>query len=206
LPPTRLLLIRHAHHDPAGRFLQHACTGLTEHGRAQARALGDRLAGNPTIVAPVLLASNARRAVETAEVVAGALGLPVAETTCDLCEMHPGAAEGLTPEEMAQRYGPSYQHVPGAEHFPDWLPGAVAALERIVCRHRGRTILAFTHNAVVKASFVAFGHAAPEETAAVRPANTAIAEWSSPTGDHSWRLVRRDDTDRMPPDPTHPTG
>ena len=47
-----------------------------------------------------MLASRASRTIETADAVASALGTELSESTCDLCEMHPGEAEGLTEEEM----------------------------------------------------------------------------------------------------------
>src|SRR5688572_21091756 len=97
-PATRLLLVRHGRHEPGGRFYQHGCPGLTEIGVAQARALGAALARDDSFVSPVLLASNAPRAYQTAEILAEAMGIPVTERTCSLCEMHPGAAEGLTQE------------------------------------------------------------------------------------------------------------
>ena len=197
-PPTRVLLIRHGEHDPCGRFLQHACEGLTERGVHQARALAARLARDATLTSPVVLASMARRAFETAEVVAEALGVPVAARSCDLCEMHPGAAEGLTPEEMEQRYGPSYAHVPDADHFSEWLPSACAALAEIAAVHAGRQIVALTHTGVIKASFLAFGAVPVEHTSRFWLENTGITEWSStagtewvPTG--PWRLERCND-------------
>jgi probable phosphoglycerate mutase len=196
--PTRLLLIRHGHHDPGGRFLQHACTGLTEVGVAQARALAARLARDGTLSSAVILASNSRRSIDTAEILAETLGLPVAERTCDLCEMHPGAAEGLTPEEMERQYGPSYQFVPGADHRPDWLPRACAALERIAASYRGRSILAATHSGVIRASFMAFGRMPAQQANQVWAANTGITEWSSLHGIDAgseclWRLERHND-------------
>jgi broad specificity phosphatase PhoE len=64
---TRVLLIRHGHHDARGRFLQHACSGLTATGVAQAKALARRLAAEPALAGAVVLASRARRAIETKE-------------------------------------------------------------------------------------------------------------------------------------------
>ena len=196
--PTRLLLIRHGHHDPRGRFLQHACSGVTEIGVAQAKALAARLAHDYTLTAAVVLASNSRRSIDTAEILADALGAPLMERTCDLCEMHPGAAEGLTPEEMERQYGPTYQSVPGAEHFPDWLPRACAALERIAATYRGRQILAVTHSGVIRASFVAFGRMPVLQASQVWSTNTGITEWSSVQGvdagsERLWRLDRHND-------------
>jgi broad specificity phosphatase PhoE len=196
--PTRLLLIRHGHHDSGGRFLQHACSGLTDTGVAQAEALAARLASDNALTSAVVLASNAQRSITTAEILAAALGAPVAERTCDLCEMHPGAAEGLTQEEMARRYGPSYRFVPGAEYFPDWLPRIGAALARIAATYRGRRILAVTHFGVIAASFVALGGMPPPQASYVRSENTGITEWwSSPAGDAGsdgpWQLARHND-------------
>jgi broad specificity phosphatase PhoE len=197
-PPTRLLLIRHAHHDPRGRFLQHACTGITEAGAEQARALAARLAADATLVSAAVLASRARRALDTAAILARALATSVAEETCDLCEMHPGAAEGLTQEEMAQRFGPSYQSVPGAESFLDWLPWAGAALEGIAHRYPGRVILTATHAGVIRASLVRLGGMAIEHASHLIPDNTGITEWSfvgEPAEDRvtRWRLERYND-------------
>jgi broad specificity phosphatase PhoE len=171
---------------------------LTETGVVQARALAARLAADPTLAAPVVLASMARRSIDTAEIVAEALGVPLAERTCALCEMHPGAAEGLTPLEMERRYGPSYRYVPGAEHFPDWVPRAGAALERIAATYRGRQILAVTHSGVIRASFAVFGGMPVAHTARLWSANTGITEWSGTDGTAwdtagPWRLDRHND-------------
>ncbi|HEY9266696.1 MAG TPA: histidine phosphatase family protein, partial [Mycobacterium sp.] len=96
-----------------------------------------------------VITSRAARAEQTGRIVAEALGTSVDETTCDLCEMHPGRAEGLTPEEMRETFGPTYAEVPGAEHWPDWLPGAATRLAERGRRHQGETILAFTHYGVI---------------------------------------------------------
>jgi broad specificity phosphatase PhoE len=196
--PTRLLLIRHGHHDARGRFLQHACTGLTETGVAQAEALAARLARDDTLTSIVVLASKSRRSIDTAKILADRLGVGLADCTCDLCEMHPGVAEGLTPAEMESQFGPSYQSVPGAEYFPDWIPGACAALERLATAYSGRQLLAVTHSGVIKASFVNFGRMPLAQASHIRSANTGITEWSGVHGGDAgveslWRLERHND-------------
>ena len=196
---THLLLIRHGHHDPRGRFLQHACLGLTETGIAQAKALAARLARAAEITEPVVLASASRRSIDTAVILARTLGARLAERTCDLCEMHPGAAEGLTQEEMERQFGPSYQHVPGAEDFSTLIARLGPALERIADAYRGHTILAVTHSGVVSASLVALGGMPMLQASRLQPANTGITEWASPqegAGEREcwWRLQRYNDT------------
>lgn len=202
---TRVMLVRHAQHDPKGRMLQHACEGLTPIGVTQAQALATRLANTiePGTVADVL-ASRARRAIQTAEAVASALGIDMSQPTCDLCEMHPGKAEGLTDQEMRERFGPSYAYVPGAEHYPDWLRGAGEALNRIASAYAGRMVICSTHAGVVRASFVAFGKMAYREAAMTAANNTSITEWSclvdgvlerDPRRERGvWRLERYNDT------------
>ncbi|HLQ82081.1 MAG TPA: histidine phosphatase family protein, partial [Bacillota bacterium] len=152
---TRVILVRHAQHDPGDRFRQHSCTGLTDHGRDQAERLARRLRDHHLGIDTVVT-SRAARTIETGAAVAEALGIVPAAPTCDLCEMHPGEAEGLTVAEMQQRWGRNYAAVPGAQYFPDWLPGAQRRLRVLAEQHRGRTVLAVTHNAVVRVSFLAF--------------------------------------------------
>jgi probable phosphoglycerate mutase len=209
--PTRLLLIRHGHgtNQAQRRFLQHACTGLTETGVAQARTLAGALARDPTLTAPVVLASRAKRAIDTAEILAEALGVPVTEQSCDLCDLHPGAAEGLTPEELEREFGPvagwtrPYQIVPGADNVVAWQQRTRAGLERIVATYPGQQILAVTHAGVIRVSFVLFGQLSDHVANQIAPANTAITEWSTTQplngpADVQWRLARQDDVPHLP--------
>jgi probable phosphoglycerate mutase len=146
-----------------------------------------------------VIASRAARAYETAAAVAQVLASEVSEQTCDLCEMHPGQAEGMTYDEMAERFGPNYRSVPGAEYFPDWLPDAVRRLRSLAERLSGKTVVAITHSGVIKASFQAFGQMPHATVEAVAADNTGITEWSRPTGPSDprrgvWSLVRHNDT------------
>lgn len=193
---TRVLLIRHGHHDPGGRLLQHRCAGLDPVGLDQAARLARRLSTTPV---DLVLASRAARAFQTAAAVAEALGTDVPAQTCDLCEMHPGEAEGMTYEEMAEKFGPNYRSVPGAEYFPDWLPGAVRRLRALADRSVGKTLIAITHSGVIKASFQAFGNMPHASVEAIRADNTGITEWIRPTDPSDpryavWSLVRHNDT------------
>ena len=194
--PTRLLLIRHGLHDHRGRYFQHACPGLTEDGVTQAKALGARLACDPTLASVVVLASKAARTIQTAEIIADMLGVQVVEQTCELCEVHPGAMEGLTDEEVRQRYGGDYGAIPGRETFEAWYPRAHTGLRRITAEYCGHEILAVTHNGVINASFGVFGGMPVSPQTQVRAANTSITEWSSigDVKDKLWRLERHNDT------------
>ena len=113
--------------------------------------------------------------------------------------MHPGAAEGLTQHEMAERFGPNYAFVPGAEAWPQFLPRGSEALERLAGTHYGRTVIGVTESAVVKASFVAFGGMPVSAAEVIMTAPASVTEWSCLVqGDirrvGTWRLERYNDT------------
>ena len=94
---TILLLVRHGetYWNAEGRLQGHSDRPLNAHGRRQARALAERLAGDAI---DALYASDLSRARETAEIVGAHLGLSVAVDP-DLREKDWGSWEGLTPSE-----------------------------------------------------------------------------------------------------------
>jgi broad specificity phosphatase PhoE len=101
--PTVLYLVRHGETDwnAAGRWQGQTDVPLNERGRAQARELAGRLrgAGIASIASSDLL-----RARETAEIVAGALGLALDLVDPALRERRFGRFEGLTRDEVAVRH------------------------------------------------------------------------------------------------------
>src|SRR5688572_14981478 len=104
----RLILVRHG--DAYAGFDSvisgpRGCLGLTDRGRRQAEALHEYLAVSGRVQADVLLASELPRAIETASIIAGGLGMEAFAQACDLCEVHTGAADGLTWAEYATQYG-----------------------------------------------------------------------------------------------------
>src|SRR4051794_21289051 len=104
----RLVLVRHgdAHAGFGGVIGGRAgCTRLTDLGRRQAEALRDDLAESGRLRADTLLVSVIPRAIETAQIIAPALGLEIARHECDLCEVHTGTADGLAWEEYTRQYG-----------------------------------------------------------------------------------------------------
>ncbi len=103
----RLVLIRHAasHHSAQGIIADIAgCTGLTEGGWAQARALADRLRATGEVSdCHTLLCSPVPRARQTADVLAAALPVTAVEIDDDLREVHPGEADGLSWEAVPRQ-------------------------------------------------------------------------------------------------------
>ena len=119
--------------------------GLTDRGRRQAALLEERLR-DQRLRADRLYASTLPRALETAEYVSRALGLPV-ETDDDLQELRPGEADGLSFEEWQARFpglenglsaSPFHPFAPGGESWAVFLVRAGAALAGIVAEHPGR--------------------------------------------------------------------
>jgi broad specificity phosphatase PhoE len=133
---TTLLLVRHGETDwnAEGRLQGHSDRPLNDHGRQQAKALADRLAGESI---DAIYASDLARAKETAEIVGERLGLPVV-IDADLREKNWGNWEGLTGDE---RLNVEYAGETTEEHRERTL----RAVERIRERHPGQRIVVVTH-------------------------------------------------------------
>ena len=92
-----LLLVRHGETDwnAEGRLQGHTDRPLSDYGRGQARRLAEELEGEEL---EAIYSSDLARARETAEIVGGRLGLPIALEP-DLREKDWGTWEGLSPVE-----------------------------------------------------------------------------------------------------------
>ena len=95
-PDTRLVLIRHGESDAQDRGYvsgHDVCGGLSDAGREQA---GGSATGctRPASSArsTCLYTSILARAIETAKILAPALGKVPPQRECDWCEIHPGEA------------------------------------------------------------------------------------------------------------------
>jgi probable phosphoglycerate mutase len=198
---TRLVLIRHGEARAAFERVvagERGCTGLTELGRHQAELLRDRLARTGEVVADVLMASTLPRAVETAEIIAPALGSHEIVRDCDLCELHPGEADTLGWDEYRERYGvdivrhPFEPMSPGGESLAEFNLRVGRALARLARDHEGRSVVVACHGGVVMASMVSFLELPAQRQlgADLVVTNTSITEWER---DGRWRLVRYND-------------
>ncbi len=151
-----LVLARHGETDwnAVGRWQGHADPPLNAVGRAQAAALAGELAGTGI---DGVVSSDLARAVETAEIVAGRLGLVVAQDP-GLREIDVGSWSGLTRAEVAARF---------PEGFARWQAGeighdgetrdeltarVVAALLRHAVGQRGSRLLVVTHGGSIRAA------------------------------------------------------
>jgi broad specificity phosphatase PhoE len=201
---TRVVLIRHgeAACNVGGVVGGHkGCTGLSPLGRTQAGALRTRLVETGELAgAGSLYASVLARALETAAVAAPGIGTGAAPIAhCDLCELHPGEADGLTWDEFRRRYGepdfdvnPDSVVAPGGESWRSFVARASGAVARLAQAHRGELVVVVCHAGVIESTLLAFLPVAPTRTRLGLPTeHTSLTEWE--LGDRGWRLVRYND-------------
>jgi 2,3-bisphosphoglycerate-dependent phosphoglycerate mutase len=153
---TKLILVRHGQTawNVAGKRQGHLDSALTRAGIAQAKALARRLAQETF---HVVYSSDLGRAVETAKIIAAVTCHEVI-TDERLRERHLGIFQGLTSDEIRQRYpeeyhlhrtlGPDYV-IPGGESVPQQVERNMAYLSATAERHVGETIVVVTHAGVL---------------------------------------------------------
>jgi broad specificity phosphatase PhoE len=161
---TRLVLIRHGESraQELGVLGGHSgCSGLSDLGRQQVGLLRDRLAATGELAdAAALYASLMPRAIETAEILSPVLGGLDVRRECDFCEGHPGEADGLTWAELDERYPVeagwtnTTKRAPGWETWLEMGERVAGALESLVERHAGETVVVACHGGVVAHSML----------------------------------------------------
>lgn len=201
---TRLVLVRHGESEvTVARVLggESSCTGLSELGRRQSRALGERLSvgHEPTIDA--VWSSTLARAAETADILVEFLDVEEVRHDPELVERRPGEADGLTFEEFRRRYGvdflvdPYLPLSPGGESAAEFHLRAGRALARIVEQHRGETVMVVCHGGVIDVAFRDLLDLPRHGGFDLWTLNTSLTELVLRAVDESWRwrLVRYND-------------
>ena len=152
MTPLRLFLIRHGQTDSnAGGVLQgHLPTSLNTLGRAQAERLAERLRQlRPPV--DVLVTSDLQRALETAEPIARALGLP-ARVDAAWRERGFGTLEGQTLGELAiWRAASGGLDPPGGEGTEAFYARIEAALGALAAEPGGDRVAVVTHGGAIRA-------------------------------------------------------
>jgi broad specificity phosphatase PhoE len=152
---TTLLLARHGETDwnREGRLQGHADQPLNDVGREQARALARSLTGEALAA---IYSSDLLRALETAEIVAAVLGLPVV-TVPELREADVGEFEGLTQAEIDTKFPDRAERVARlgyafatGEGHPAVTTRLLQALTRIAVEHEGETVLVVSHGGAIR--------------------------------------------------------
>lgn len=181
------------------------CVGLTDLGRAQVAALAEHLRATGDLDdATAVYASVLPRAIETAGIVASAIGLTPAEVIedCGLCELHPGEADGLVWERYVETFDvpdwdvdPSQLLAPGGESWNGFVDRVGDALESLADRHRGQRVVVGTHAGVIESSMLRFMRGEPagsdHSRLRLRTKHASITEWERT--DKGWLLLRYND-------------
>jgi probable phosphoglycerate mutase len=159
--PTTLILVRHGvtSHTAEKRFsggLGSSNPGLTDEGRDQVRATAEWLKPIADDV-DIVVSSPVRRTLESAEILGEVLGHPL-EVEEGFAEMEFGAWDGLTFAEVAEQYKDemdlwlgSIDHAPGGgESFRAVEKRVLAARDRVISEHTGKTLVVVSHVTPIK--------------------------------------------------------
>src|SRR5581483_3529470 len=199
----RLVFIRHGESQSQENRIvsgHDTCTGLSDRGREQARALRDRLLRTGELrEATAVYTSLMQRAVETAETIAPAVGGLRASLHCHWCEQHPGEGEGLSWDEFDERYGVFDEgaardvvRAPGSESVEMFVARIEQAVLDVTARHQqGETAVVVCHGGVIGCALEVLG-GVPFGTLVRYVENTSITELIR-ADDGRWLLARLND-------------
>jgi alpha-ribazole phosphatase len=151
---SRVLFIRHAETEMAGRFCGHSDPDLSARGQAQLAGLAQVLC---TETIGALYSSDLRRARSTAQAIAAGRNLPLTLRPA-LREIHFGNWEGLTwgqidqiDPEYARRWVDRYPYMPApaGESFQEFEARVLEEVNHLIDRDRG-SIAVVTHAGVLR--------------------------------------------------------
>lgn len=185
---ARLVLIRHGEAYCNARGVVGGpigCGGLTPLGRAQAEALCERLMKSREFDdAVALYTSVLPRSIETARLLSPGLPDTLAPVEdCDLCELHPGEADGLTWEEMVSKFGgpdwdqnPDAPFSPGGESWTGFYERCRKVLIEIAARHPGQRVILVVHGGVIEQAMKMVQEDEPAKRLGLRTENCSMTE------------------------------
>lgn len=210
-PATRLVLIRHGESNVSVERRiggLRTCSGLSPLGVRQSERLRKRLSETNELRADELIASSYPRAIETAELIAPALGLDVS-IDARFGEHDPGPEiDGMSFAEYVDRFGVPNWHgdphdgvFPGGETTAEFHLRVGAAISATVARAAGRTIVVACHGGVVDAVFRQLLRLPSTGAFELHTVNASLTEFSRVSPDR-WRMVRYNDAAHLAGLPT----
>jgi broad specificity phosphatase PhoE len=166
--PARIIVARHGDTEYEVPEMGAAGGSLTTLGRTQARELGERL--RPEKVAGVVC-SELSRAVQTAEIAAAALGLPVT--------VRERLQEFAAGDYLGQMFDPVFfgevlgswlkgdldPGVPGGETGRQVADRVISVLDDVADQYRGETVLVVSHGGVILVLFGLIASGSPHAPA-----------------------------------------
>lgn len=172
---------------------------LVEQGREQARHLGRRLARITRLER--IVSSSLPRTLETAEIIAEAVGLPEVEHEEGFWELSKGEWEGRMPRHLPRELAdtlaadPFGYRYPGGESYADVAQRAGAAFDRWVADNAGRTLLFVLHGDVIRAVLWHLLRFPPEKIGDFVTDPCSLTEFYLENGRH--HLVRYNDDSHL---------
>lgn len=156
--PTTILMVRHGQTPTTGKLLPGRAPGLhlAETGIAQAEAAAARIAAITNVDA--IYASPLERARETAKPIGKALGQKVlidkGLLECDFGDWTGAELKNLMklPEWTTVQRSPSTFRFPNGESFTEMQTRIVSAIDRLVHKHPGGTVVCVSHADPIKAA------------------------------------------------------
>jgi len=154
--PARIIVARHGETEYERPEMGVAGGSLTALGRSQARELGERLRGERVAG---IVCSELSRAVQTAEIAAAVLGLPVS--------VRERLQEFAVGDYLGRDFDPAFfgsvlgawlkgdlePGVPGGETGRQVADRVMPVLDEVADRFRGETVLVVTHGGVILTLF-----------------------------------------------------
>ena len=200
---TRIVLVRHGESvATVERYLGglRTCRGLTEHGRAQAQALGARLQRTKELQVDAVVSSSFPRAMQTADIVAPFVGHSDLDVRPGFGEHDPGPdCDGLKFDDFVAKYGrpdlagdPNAVVFPGGETMAQFHSRIVAAFREVERDYRGKTVVVTCHGGTIDGLLRHCLQTPSTGRFEVFTKNCSITELVQPR-ENIWRLMRYND-------------
>lgn len=194
---VELILVRHGETD---WNVEKRCQGaldvsrLTARGLEQAAEMAQALSG---VAAQALYSSGQTRSIQTAEIIAQAVHLPV-KVDSRLGEMAQGAWEGMLFPDIERQYGALYQQFqvdpvlalpPGGESMNDLARRVTRAVTGIARQYRGQRVIVVSHEIPLAALRCIDAGQPLSSLWKYAPANGEIIHMAWPTDQPDWFVL-----------------
>ena len=197
---TRIVLVRHGESfATVERYIGglRTCRGLTDHGKAQALALGERLQRTGELVVDAVVTSSFPRAMQTAQIFAPFIGHNELDVRAGFGEHDPGPeCDGLKFDDFVAKYGrpdfagdPHAVMFPGGETLAQFHERVVATFRELERDYRGKTVVVTCHGGTIDGLLRHCLQTPPTGRFEVFTKNCSLTELVRPR-ENIWRLMR----------------
>jgi probable phosphoglycerate mutase len=200
---TRVVLVRHGESfATVDRYIGglRSCKGLTDLGKAQAKALGERLARTSELNVDAVVSSSYPRAKQTADIYAPFIGHADIDVRPGFGEHDPGpVCDGMKFDDFVAQYGrpdfngdPNAVVFPGGETLAQFHARVIAAFQELERDYRGKTVMVTCHGGTIDALLRHCLQTSQTGRFEVYTKNCSLTELFRPR-ENIWRLLRYND-------------